>query len=67
MLAQLERSFFEMKIIKTSGCCSFESERLENLINIREEGVELKDFDATLYVDAWVPAKVRRPNQHKEK
>ena len=56
-----------MKRIKTSGHCSLGSERLENLVRIGEEGVEFENFDATPYVDAWLFAKVRRPNQSKEK
>ena len=56
-----------MKRIKTSGCCSSGSKRLENLVRIGEEGVEFDCFDVTPYADAWAPAQVRRPNQHKEK
>ena len=56
-----------MKRIETSGCCFLRSERLENLVRIREEKVEFENFDDTPYVDAWLSAKVRRPNQSKEK
>ena len=64
---QLERSLSQMKRIKTSGCCSLGSERIENLVRIREEGVEFKHFDATPYVDAWASSKMKTPNQRKEK
>ena len=56
-----------MKRIKTPGCCSLGIERLENHVRIREEGVEFENFDATPYVYAWASAKMRRPNQRKEK
>ena len=56
-----------MKRIKTPGCCSLGIERLENHVRIREEGVEFENFDATPYVYASASAKVRRPNQRKEK
>ena len=38
--APLERSFSQMKRIKTTGQCSLVSERLENLVRLGEEGVE---------------------------
>lgn len=64
--AQLERSS-RMKRIKTSRQRSLGSERLENQEKIVEEGVEFKNVDATTHFYAWVYARVRRPNQCKEK
>ena len=64
--AQLERSS-RMKRIKTSRQRSLGSERLENQEKIVEEGVEFKNVDATTHLYAWVYARVRRPNQCKEK
>ena len=52
-----------MKRIKTSGRYSLGSERLKNLVRIKEEGLEFENFDVAPYVDAWVSANVRRYNQ----
>ena len=60
-MAKPERMFFKLKHVKTNFCCSLEVRHLENILNIMEEGSNLKTFDQISAIKKWTIDKGAQP------
>ena len=57
--AKLERIFSRLNHIKTDYCNRLGQEQLEHLLRIGEEGLEIEEFDANVFMDFWYNGKVQ--------
>ena len=57
--AKLERIFSQLNRIKTDYCNHLGQEQLEHLLQIDEEGLEIEEFDANVFMGFWYDGKVQ--------
>ena len=56
--AKLERMFSRLNRVKTDYRNRLVQERLEHLLRIGEEGPEIEEFDADIFIGFWYEGKV---------
>ena len=65
--SKVERSFSNLKVIKSERRTSLHTSTLDDLLEINIEGPQFEDFNADHAVELWWADSVRRPNQKPRK
>ena len=64
---KLERTFSQLKIIKTEKRSLLNNQQLDDLLRLNTDVIPLASFDANPSIDLWWQEKKRRINQHPRK
>ena len=64
---KLERTFSQLKIIKTEKRSLLNNQQLDDLLRLNTDVIPLEKFDANPSIDLWWKEKKRRINQHPRK
>ena len=66
-MESFERTFSQLKIIKTEKRSLLNNEQLDELLRLNTDVIPLANFDANPSINLWWKEKRRRVNQHPRK